>query len=68
MSHVKCSPNQQLSETHKYWADINSRVPVYALLNKTQTSAIKITTEKSEAERHGNYSSYPVGTFYYDEN
>lgn len=68
MQHIKMSPNQPLSEAHKYWADINSRVPLYALLNRAQTKVVKLTTSKSEAEKHGHYSTYQIGTYYHDEN
>lgn len=67
MTHVKCSPNQQLSEDHKYWAEINSRLPLYALLNRTQTDIIRLTTDRNEAYTHGNFSTYPIGTYYHDE-
>lgn len=68
MPHIKMSPNQKLSEAHKYWNEINSRVPVYVLLNKEGTKAIDTITDKSKAEKHGNYSTYPIGTYYHDEN
>lgn len=67
MAHVKMSPNQQLSEAHKYWADVNSRVPVYALLNRAGTKMVEVTEDKTKATRHGLYSTYPVGCYYHDE-
>lgn len=67
MYHVKMSPNQKLSDAHKYWKDINSRSPVYVLWDNKQTKPLKTTTDKAEAEKHGNYSTYPIDTYYHDE-
>lgn len=61
------SPNQSVSAAHQEWADINSRVPVYVLLNIAGTKAIRTTEHKSEADKHGLYSTYPIGTYYHDD-